>query len=66
MPAKSAAQYRFMAGIAHGMKPNKGIGPSEEVAEDFVKKTPAKKRSLFMKKDKSDKTGKKKGFFGKK
>ena len=50
MPAESAAQYKFMAGIAHGMKPNKGIGPSKEVAEEFVKKTPKKKRSMFMKK----------------
>lgn len=41
-----------MAGIAHGMKPNKGVGPSEDVAEEFVKKTPAKKRSMFMKKKK--------------
>ena len=54
MPAQSAKQYKFMAGIAHGMKPNnkknKGIGPSEEVAEEFVKKTPKAKRSMFMKK----------------
>ena len=50
MPAKSGKQFRFMAGIAHGMKTNKGIGPSEEVAEEFVKKTPKKKRSMFMKK----------------
>lgn len=50
MPAKSPAQFRFMAGIAHGMKPHSGIGPSPEVAEEFVKKTPKKKRSLFMKK----------------
>lgn len=50
MPAKSAAQYKFMAGIAHGMKPNKGIGPSKEVAEEFIHKTPKKKRSMFMKK----------------
>jgi len=49
MPAKSAAQYKFMAGIAHGMVPNKGIGPSPAVAKEFVKKTPAKKRKLFMK-----------------
>lgn len=49
MPAKSAAQYKFMAGIAHGMKPNKGVGPSEAVAKEFVKKTPKDKRSLFMK-----------------
>jgi hypothetical protein len=49
MPAVSAKQYRFMAGIAHGMKPNKGVGPSPEVAEEFVHKTPAKKRKMFMK-----------------
>jgi len=50
MPAKSAKQFRFMAGIAHGMKPRKGngAGPSKEVAEEFIKKTPAKKRSMFM------------------
>ncbi len=49
MPAKTPKQYRFMAGIAHGMKPTSGIGPSKEVAEEFVKKTPPKKRSMFMK-----------------
>lgn len=52
MPAVSSKQYRFMAGIAHGMKPRKGIGPSSEVAEEFVHKTPAKKRSMFMKRKK--------------
>lgn len=54
MPVKSAKQYRFMAGIAHGMKSNKGkgIGPSPAVAEEMVHKTPAKKRSMFMKKKK--------------
>jgi len=50
MPAKSSAQYKLMAGIAHGMKPNFGVGPSKEVAEEFVKKTPPAKRSMFMKK----------------
>ena len=50
MPAKSKAQYKFMTGIAHGMKPMKSVGPSKEVAEDFVHKTSKKKRSLFMKK----------------
>ena len=51
MSAKSGKQYRFMAMIAHGGKSNKrGVGPSKEVAEEFVRKTPAKKRSLFMKK----------------
>lgn len=49
MPAKSSKQFKFMAGIAHGMKPKSGIGPSPEVAEEFVKKTPKNKRSLFMK-----------------
>lgn len=38
-----------MAGIAHGMKPRKGVGPSPEVAEKFVHETPKKKRKLFMK-----------------
>ena len=52
MPAVSGKQYRFMAGIAHGMKPRHGIGPSPEVAEEFIHKTPAKKRSMFMKKKK--------------
>lgn len=49
MPAKSAAQYKFMAGIAHGMKPNKGLAPSVAVAKEFVDKTPSSKRSQFMK-----------------
>jgi len=47
MPAKSAKQYRFMAGIVHGMKTS--MGPSKKVAEEFVHKTPPKKRSEFMK-----------------
>lgn len=50
MPAKSGKQYRFMAGIAHGMKPKSNTGPSKEVAEEFVKKTSAKKRKEFSKK----------------
>ena len=48
MPAKSGKQYRFMAGIAHGMKPFKGMGgPSEAVAKEFVEKTSKKKRSRW-------------------
>jgi hypothetical protein len=40
-----------MAMIAHGGKSNKGgIGPSQKVAEEFVHKTSAKKRSLWSKK----------------
>jgi len=49
MPAKSAAQYKFMAGIAHGMKSYKKNAPSAAVAEDFVHKTPAKLRTKFSK-----------------
>lgn len=52
MPAASGKQYRFMAMIAHGGKSNKGVGPSPEVAEEFVHKTSPKKRSMFMKKKK--------------
>lgn len=55
MPAKSAAQYKFMAGIAHGMKPSGGVGPSPEVAKKFVDETPKEKRSLFSKKKKKGK-----------
>lgn len=50
MPAKTGKQYRFMAGIAHGMKPYKGAGPSPKVAEDFVHATPAAKRKQWSKK----------------
>lgn len=50
MPAKTAKQYRFMAAIAHGAK-GKGfdMGPSPDVAEEMVHKTPPDKRSMFMK-----------------
>lgn len=50
MPAKSAAQYKFMQGMAHGMKARKSTGPSPEVAEEFIEKTPVAKRKLWMKK----------------
>lgn len=49
MPAKSGRQYRLMAGIAHGMKPRSGVGPSPEVAREFVEATPADKRKAFSK-----------------
>ena len=47
MPAKSAKQYRFMQMVAHGKKPRKGIGPSEEVAKEFIRKTPKSKRKEY-------------------
>ena len=45
MPAKTAKQYRFMQAVAHGSS-NKGpnVGPSKEVAREFIHKTPASKR----------------------
>lgn len=49
MPAKSGKQYRFMQAAAHGNL--RGAGPSEEVAKEFIRKTPKKKRSIFAKKD---------------
>lgn len=49
MPAKSGKQYRFMQAVAHG-KIAKAAAPSMEVAKEFIKKTPSKKRSLFSKK----------------
>jgi len=50
MPAKSPEQYRFMAGIAHGMKPKNGKGPSKKVAKEFVDKTPSGLRKQYSKK----------------
>jgi hypothetical protein len=46
MPAKSAKQYRFMQMMAHNpeKKRGKGIGPSSEVAREFIEKTPSRKR----------------------
>jgi len=52
MPAKSEKQYKFMQMMAHNpeKKKTKGPGPSPEVAEEFIKKTPAAKRKQFAKK----------------
>lgn len=49
MPAKSAKQYRYMQMMAHNpSKSNKsGIGPSPEVAREFIEKTSPKKRKIF-------------------
>ena len=43
--------------IAHnkGKMKSSSIGPSQEVAKEMIDKTPSKKRSLFMKKDKKKK-----------
>ena len=46
MPAKSAKQFGYMAAISSG-KILKGLGPSKEVATEFLKKTPGKKRHEF-------------------
>jgi len=43
MPSKSPAQHRFMEGIAHGMKPKGGKGPSAKVAAEFVNADKGKK-----------------------
>lgn len=47
MPAKSAKQYRLMAAAAHSKKGIGGI--DKDVAKEFVRKTPKKKRSMFSK-----------------
>jgi len=50
MPAKSAKQLNFMRAMASGAKSYNGAGPSKEVAEEFVKKTPKEKRMKWSKK----------------
>src|SRR6266850_3944175 len=43
MPSVSGAQHRLMEGIAHGMTPRGGKGPSVKVAKEFVKADTGKK-----------------------
>ena len=59
MPTVSGPQYRFMAGIAHGMRPRGGHGPSKEVAEEFVHATPPANRSKWSRKSKAKRLSKK-------
>jgi hypothetical protein len=49
VPAKSAKQYKYFQAVAHG----NAVGPSKEVAKEFIDKTSKAKRSLFMKKKKN-------------
>lgn len=44
MPSKSKAQHALMCGVAHGMKPRGGKGPSKAVAKEFCKADSAKKK----------------------
>lgn len=37
MPSRTLRQARFMAAVAHGIKPRSGHGPSRAVAKDFVR-----------------------------
>lgn len=43
MPSRSKKQHNLMAGVAHGMKPRSGHGPSVEVAKEFVAADKGKK-----------------------
>ncbi len=47
MPAKSAKQYRLMQAAAHNPDVAARTGISSAVAEEFVHKTPARKRSAW-------------------
>jgi hypothetical protein len=52
VPAKSEKQYKFMQMMAHNpsKKKNKGVGPSPEVAREFIEKTAASKRKEWSQK----------------
>lgn len=51
MPSSSGKQVKFMAAVAHGMKPKGGKGPSMKVAKEFNKAdTGSKRLSNAMKK----------------
>jgi len=47
---KSHKQWNFLAGIAHGMKSRKGVGPSPEVAKEMIAGESKKKRKALMSK----------------
>ena len=47
MPVKSEAQYKLMQAAAHTAKGIGGLKP--EVAKEFLRKTPEKKKSMFAK-----------------
>lgn len=49
MPATSKKQYNFMQMMAHNpeKKRTKGVGPSKEVAREFIHKTPQDKRKEY-------------------
>jgi hypothetical protein len=47
MPIQSGKQFRLMQAAAHGGL--RGAGPSKAVAEEFLRKTPKKKKSMFAK-----------------
>lgn len=49
MPARSGKQYRLMAMVAHNPAKAKEKGIPMSVAHEMVEKTPAKKRSRYMK-----------------
>jgi hypothetical protein len=49
MPAKSGKQYRLMQ-LSKNSKVDNPMLPSKSVAEKFIRETPKKKRSMFMKK----------------
>ena len=49
MPAKSAKQFKFMSAAAKGAISN-AAAPGKAIAKEFIKETPKKKHSLFMKK----------------
>ena len=51
MPAKSAKQYKFMAGVASGNIRDVGSDLTKGVAKEFVKKTPKKDRKRYGRKD---------------
>lgn len=54
MPVKSAKQFRMFEAAAHGKLKNLG-GPSPEVAEEFLEKTPHSVKSSFAKESKMSK-----------
>lgn len=52
MPAKSGKQLRLMMAAASGK--SNGVGPSPEVAKEFIRKTSEKTKKKLLRGKKSD------------
>jgi hypothetical protein len=54
VPSSTPRQAKFMRGIAHGMKPINGKGPSVAVAKEFERADEARNKGARSKEQRAD------------